>query len=71
MKRFKYKTFCFVNPSEGTVTELYLGAKKPYTPLDALGEDGWEIVGCEYIGTKAAGGGALRSESIWIAKKEI
>lgn len=59
------------NLSDGTVTELSLDAKRPNTTLDALGEDGWEIVGCEYIGTKAAGGGALRSESIWIAKKEV
>lgn len=71
MKRFKYKTFCFANPSVGTVTEIYSDSKRPYTTLDALGEDGWEIVGCEYVGTKEACGGELKSASVWIAKKEI
>lgn len=71
MKKFKYKTFCFANPADGTVTELYSESKKPYTTLEDLGEDGWEIVGCEYVGSKEANGGALKSASIWIAKKEM
>ena len=75
MKKFHYKRLS-INPRSGQVSEFndsfeHATPNKPITSLNALGEDGWEIIACEYYGTKAANGGELKSESIWIAKKEI
>ena len=68
----KYLYKCFnLNPVTGEVIELFENSVNPKTTLKTLGENGWEVVGSEYVGTKEACGGKLKSASIWIAKKEV
>lgn len=68
----KYLYKCItIHPVSGEVTELFCHPGRKPTTLDALGADGWKLIGCEYLGTKAAQGGELKSASMWIAIKEV
>lgn len=68
----KYLYKCItIHPLTGEVTELFCHPVKRPTTLEALGAEGWELKGCEYLGTKAACGGELKSASMWIAMKEV
>lgn len=67
----KYQYKCItINPQTGDVFELFSSPTKKTTTLDALGAEGWKLIGSEYVGTKQACGGELKSASMWIAMKE-
>ena len=75
MKKFIYKRLV-INHRSGEVFELRDSFEhgtpgNPATSLNKLGEEGWKLIGCEYCGTKAANGGELKSDSVWIAQKEV
>ena len=69
-KKYQYKCIT-INFFTGQVCEFFGATGNKFTTLEALGQDGWEIVGSEYVGTKEACGGELKSASMWIAKREI
>lgn len=54
---------------DGKVIEFL--ENKPETTLDALGAEGWKLIGNEYVGKKFEIDTLRLCSSIWIAMKEV